>query len=94
MKALWENQPDFVNEEGTKWWFDKDTTDYVKTVEEQRTIELNMIVWLVERKDGYMTRIVIDTETNEPIYENQSLESVAVFIDTTAVSREFDRKEK
>ena len=76
----WENiKPDFVNEKETKWWVDEDMNAYVKTLEEKHKIKLHLVCWFVERKDGYRTRIVI--KDDKPIYENQLMESVAVFID-------------
>lgn len=85
----WEKkEPDFVNEEGTKWWIDEDMNEYIKSVEEQKEVKLNIIGWFVERKDGYRTRILI--EKDKPIYESQKMEFVAAFIDVRAVSEEFN----
>jgi len=87
----WETiEPDFVNEEETKWWVDEDMMDYVKTIQEKHEMKFKeeIACWFVERKDGYRTRIVI--VDNKPAYENQKMESVAAFLDVKAVSEEFN----
>ncbi len=73
------DEPDFVNEEGTKWWKDKSTTDWAQR-EDQFGTSLDMIVYLVEKTDGYMTRLLLDTDGNL-IDEQQNLEALAVKID-------------
>jgi len=73
------DEPDFINEDGTKWWLDKSTTDWAKRKDSHGT-SLDMIVYLVEKADGYMTRLLLDSEGNL-IDEQQNLEQLAVKID-------------
>lgn len=64
---------------GIKWWLDKETTQYAKR-ENHNGITLDYQVFVVQKPNGYRTRIILN-EKREPIYEHQQLESVATKID-------------
>lgn len=73
------DEPDFVNPEGTKWWLDKSTTAGAQK-EDVHGTKLDFIVYLVEKSDGYMARLMLDLDGNL-IAEEQNLEALAVKID-------------
>ena len=52
-------EPDFVNDIGTKFWVDKDTTDWAQR-EDRFGTSLNLVVYAVENKDGYRTRLMVN----------------------------------
>ena len=84
-------EPDFVNEEETKWWVDEDMMQYLGVLEEKHNIKWKeeIACWLVERKDGYRTRIII--VDNKPAYESQKMEFAAAFLDVKAVTAAFEK---
>ena len=55
-----DNEPDFINEEGVKWWVDKGLTEYANSGE----TPLKMGIWIVETTDGHMTRLAVDEKQN------------------------------
>lgn len=83
----WErDEPDFINDTGIKWWLDKETTHYAKR-ENHNGTKLDYQVFVVEKPDGYKTRIILD-EKRQPIYEHQRLEDIAVKIDILKLIKE------
>ncbi len=84
---LWETEkPDFVNPEGVKWWLDKSTTRYA-TKENLNGTKLDYQVFIVQKPDGYLTRIILD-ENREPIFESQQLETIGFEIDKLKLIKE------
>ena len=83
MKMLWENEPDFINEEGVKWWLDKSTTEYARE-EDLNGTKLDVKVWAVELPDKTRTRVIIDSDNNI-ICDNQSLEAILIRIDAAKI---------
>ena len=73
-----DKEPDFINEQGIKWWFDSVATKYAK----DKGLN-NIMVWDVEQGDK--TRIFVITEEKgdsaEVIYETKGLEDVFYHID-------------
>ena len=86
------DEPDFVNEEGTKFWVDTSTTQYAQRKDQHGT-SLDMVVYLAETSNGYMARLLIDKEQNI-IAEEQNLEQLAVKIDMMKANIRFDKSEK
>lgn len=76
----WDKTPDYVNEIGVKWWLDKDTTDYAnkKNINNKK---LNARCWFIEDTDKRRTRVLVYSDTNNILYESQSLESMLYTID-------------
>lgn len=76
----WDKTPDYVNEIGVKWWLDKDTTDYAnkKNINNKK---LNARCWFIEDTDKRRTRVLVCSDTNNILYESQSLESMLHTID-------------
>lgn len=74
------DEPDFVNDIGTKWWRDADTTQYAQKFD-KNGISLDSVCFFVEDSSGYRTRVLI-SYTREIIEEDQTLEGMAIKIDT------------
>lgn len=77
--SLFEGEPDFVNEIGTKWWKDELTTQYAQRPGKQG-IPLMCTCYALEMVDGYKMRVLVDVNGNI-IEEDQSLEGLACKID-------------
>lgn len=79
-------QPDFVNNEGVKWYFDAHTTKYARSDSLKGsgkgigTIRCYMVVF----PSGESTRVVLDNNT--PIYESTSLDAIGCFLDMLKLS--------
>jgi len=71
---IWNSEPDFVNEIGTKWWLDLDTTKYC-TSKGLKYIK----AWFIETSESERLRVL--TNTKNVIYESTSWESVLIWID-------------
>jgi len=79
-----DNEPDFVNDEGTKWWMNKLSTDYA-TSPDSNDIKLpDHAVWYVERLDGYRTMLLVHDDTI--IKESQTLDGMGSAIDVIKLS--------
>ena len=74
------DRPDFVNDEGVKWWADKSATDYAKT----RGVEAQ--VWLTELPNGYRSYLIV--KDGLPIFEAQQIEAVGAHIDIMCLQSE------
>jgi len=83
-------KPYFTNSEGFEWWADDSSTKWA-----HEDVPLsgakgakNLVVFIV-RKAGKArpeTRIVMDKNTNEVVYENQALEAIACWLDMYKVA--------
>ena len=76
---FFDKEPDFINDEGTKWWIDKVTTQYAQKEDSQGTKLPNVHCFYIELKTGEKLYVLV--ENNEIIYETQSLEQVGIQID-------------
>ena len=76
----WDKEPEFINEIGVKWWKDKDTTAYAnkKNINNKN---LNATCWFIEEVNKNRTRVLVCSDTNNILYESQSLESMLYTID-------------
>lgn len=77
-KSITDNEPDFVNEEGSKWWLEKYLTDWARKPDVFGTT-LDMNAYIVESKDGYKSFVLIDKEG--VVDHSQQSEAIAVKID-------------
>lgn len=80
-------KPAHVDELGNKFWLDRTTTMYglskgLKDVQ----------VLLVERRDGYRTRLVTEGNPPRPIFEATSIEAVGVHLDVLAFVSQFQNQ--
>lgn len=74
--------PYFVNEEGTKWWVDKELTQYARK-EDKNGVSLNMTCFIIETKVGYRTRVLVSNVVGSTsiLEEDQLYEGMAMKID-------------
>lgn len=73
--------PDAVNELGTKWWKDADTTEYAHS----KGLK-DAVVFRIETADR--CRNLLLTERDKILFGSQQLESIAIQIDMIAMIRE------
>lgn len=75
-------KPDFVNKKGTKWWIDRDLTEYAKSKLKAKTV-----VYLAETPEGDATFVVLQSDIG-PIRSNRLREDILIFIDILAMDQE------
>lgn len=75
---IFETEPFFVNEEGTKWWKDDSLTKYCRNPD-INGIVLNGTVCYVERADGYRTRVLVMND--KIIEEDQTMDGLGIKIE-------------
>lgn len=80
MRDAAKEPPDFVNSEGVKWRQEPGLTGYA----ESKGLAGSR-AWLVERPDGYRTRLLTDGQGI--IAEDQTIEGLGVKIDALAFQR-------
>ena len=73
--------PDFVNDEGVKWWHEADMTRYAFSKG-----FAGVRVWTAERPDGYKTRLFTEGETI--LADDQTVEGLGIKIDLLAFQRQ------
>jgi hypothetical protein len=78
-KNIFEGEPDFINEIGTKWWLDSDTTNYARK-NDKNGISLNVTCYFIETTEGYKSRVLVSEDVGI-IEEDQTLEGLAIKID-------------
>lgn len=84
-KDVFATPPDFVNEQGVKWWLDQSMTDWAHRKDLQGTSLPDVKVWYVEEKDGTRTRLIIDGTEVE--YANPSMEAIGAHIDMMKIKK-------
>ena len=72
-------KPDFVNEQGVKWWVFKYMTEYARKPNKDGKFLKTAVAWKVQEPNG--KEIYIVTDNNNVIAENQSLEAIGAKID-------------
>ena len=82
-------KPYFTNPEGFEWWIDKSSTQWA-----HRDIEptggkgaKNLLCFIVRKDEKPVSRVVMDKNTNEVVYENGNLEAVACWLDMYKVAQ-------
>lgn len=80
VEAPWNEDPDFINKAGVKWWVDVSTTLYA-IKEDENGIKLDVVCYFVEKPNGYRTRILVNKRERTYLYENPSLEGISMYID-------------
>ncbi len=81
MRDIAKEAPDFINDEGVKWWHESDLTRYAF-----RKGFVGVRVWTVERPDGHKTRLFADGETI--LADDQTAEGLCIKIDLMAFARQ------
>lgn len=67
---IWQTQePNFIGNDGIKWWIHKALTKHAKNPNENGTI-LDYQVFIVEHPNKLITGVILD-EKRQPIFENQ-----------------------
>ena len=88
-KNHWETrEPDFINEEGVKWWLDKHLTDYANR-EDNKGISLKNVKGFVVEKDDILEYVLVDYDNGSMVHSSQSLESVATHIDMMKIQKHY-----
>lgn len=77
---VFETEPDFINEEGVKWWKDDILNEKAK--------DINGVTWLTQLPNGYKSRVLLIND--EVDYEHPNLEAMAAHIDMIKLSENED----
>ena len=85
METFFNKEPDFINDEGTKWWVDKSTTKYAQQKDIYKTQLPNVVCFATEQSNGYRSYVL--TENQEIEFTAQSLEAIGVHIDIMKIQR-------
>ncbi|BAG41496.1 hypothetical protein [Ralstonia phage phiRSL1] len=78
---IYSSPPLFVNEEGVKWWPNDYSTQYAQAPDKLGTTLPNVRVYYVEMSDGQRRMAIVDHVLDQAVYDSQSLEAIAVYID-------------
>ena len=87
---MFDKTPYYINDEGTKFWYDESLTDYAKRGNRNGTTLDDIIVWIVETSDGKRTRLIVDTTNGSILFENVRTEDLAVHIDIMKIDKEYN----
>jgi hypothetical protein len=81
----------YFESETHEWFHDKSTTNYARTDNGLHKDALKNIYCFVvrDKETGEYDRVVMDSKTNEPIYDTKSLEDLGFFIDKMKVQKRF-----
>lgn len=76
--------PDFVNDEGFKWWLCKSLTEWARKSQSRYSGEdmpemNNVTVFMVEEPNTNRTYVII--HDGKPVYSSQQYEAVATHLD-------------
>jgi hypothetical protein len=55
----WTAPVEFVNEKGTRWWRDRELTEYARQPNKQGKRLNHVACWFVETQDGRRTRLLL-----------------------------------
>ena len=81
MSLLQLGSPDFINDEGFRW--------YKRELFEPTARECGLCVFLIcDCNDNPETYMAIDLETNKPIREEASIEGMGIFLDMIKAKNE------
>jgi len=73
------NPPDFVNEEGVKWWYVKDLSEYAHQKDQNGISLPDVHVWYIEQPNGRQTRVLVNG--SKVLYDTTNFEEMSVRID-------------
>jgi hypothetical protein len=74
-----QEKPDFINDQGVKWWMDRVTTEYARKPNAAGKALLTAIAWKVEESNGKKSFLL--TDGDKVLAESQQLEAIACKID-------------
>jgi hypothetical protein len=72
-------EPDFINDEGFKWWLHKDMTKHAKSK------GLPYMTWIVESPKGVKQFVTLSK--GQVVHESQQLEAVGIWMDIQHAAR-------
>jgi hypothetical protein len=93
-KGVMDFEPDFTNPEGTKWWFDKSTSEWGWKYNMNGTNLPTHGVWEVLTADGRRSLLIVDHESNGIVKECNSRVDAALFLDMLKFLKDCDEAEK
>jgi len=80
-------EPDFVNEEGTKWWVDKIATQYA-TKKDSFGVQLpGVVCFRTELSDGYSSFVVVDGQ--KIVFTSQQTDAIGCHIDVMKMAKRY-----
>ena len=92
IKNVFDSEPDFVNEDGTKWWLNNFVSDWAWK-KNMHGISLPEVgVWEVETKKGERSILFVNHKTNIIIREYSKIEDALYGVDMFKISKHFDEK--
>jgi hypothetical protein len=71
-----DQEPDYTNHEGFKWWLHGDLSKYAKSK------GLDMMTWIVEEPRG--SRYFVTLSKGKAVHSSQQVEAVATWMDVQA----------
>ena len=77
---VFETKPDYINEQGVKWWYDKNITEYAKNIKLD-----DIMVWFTEELNGRKSRVIIYKNNVE--YASPVLEEICCHLDIMKLSQ-------
>lgn len=76
-----------------EWFYDKIATQHAQREDNKGIALKNIAVFIVRNMEtGEYDRVVMDIETNQPIYDSKSIEDIGFYIDKLKVVKQFDMK--
>lgn len=84
----------YFESETHEWFYDKSSTTYAQTNNGLNKDALKNIYCFVVRnkQTEEYDRVVVDSETNETIFDSKSLEELSFFIDQLKIIKRFEDK--
>lgn len=90
IKNLTDNEPDFINDDGVKWWKHDSITRWAHNENSQGISLPNLYGFITETVAGIKSFVLVDYSTNRVVYSSQLLEDVACHIDMVKTVKLFD----
>lgn len=78
----------YFESETHEWFHDKVGTDYAKRADLK-----NIFCFITKNKEtGEYDRVVMDSNTNQIIYDSKSIEAIGAFIDMMKIAEKFKKR--
>uniref|UniRef100_A0A6M3JLL2 Uncharacterized protein n=1 Tax=viral metagenome TaxID=1070528 RepID=A0A6M3JLL2_9ZZZZ len=82
-----EDKPDFVNNEGVKWWVDKGTTQYARGKDSFGTQLLDVTCFKTELDNGYRSFVIVNGRGI--VFTSQQIDTIGRHIDIMKMIKRF-----
>lgn len=89
--TLGTGEPDFVNENGTKWWLDSSSTRYAQEPDMDGVTLPEVVCYYVEEPNGHRSYVLVDNKLCIPFWEGHTLEGVGVYIDIMKLDKKMKK---